>query len=156
MSFVTYRRYTRAVYLRPVYTPGSQTPALSTRSDSTIAIATVNGPVTARFEGYFGILTTFGTRHRKHLTSGPVAAVSVTLGLPGLATFGTALGLISVAFGLEELLVLSAESEAGPTIGALKRLVLKSHRMTSLSDILVRARSPDTQLIWNDMKSLIT
>jgi hypothetical protein len=39
----------------------------------------------------------------------------------------TALGLIGVAPGLEELLFFSAEDELAAAIGTLERLVLKSH-----------------------------
>jgi hypothetical protein len=48
-----------------------------------------------------------------------------------MAAFRTALGFISKAFGLEKILFLSAESEGCPTVGALERLVLKAHWMTS-------------------------
>jgi len=53
------------------------------------------------------------------------------LGFPGFAACGTALGLIGIALGLEELLFLSVEGELGSTIGALELLVLKTHWMTS-------------------------
>jgi len=107
---------------------------LSTRSDFAVAIATVNRPVTARFEGYFGILATLGAYHGKHLAWGSIAAVatvSVLPCFPCLAAFGTALWLISIALRLEKLLVLNAEGECSPTIGALERLVLKTHWITS-------------------------
>jgi len=105
--------------------------ALSAHSDFAVAITAVYRSVTARFKGYFGILATLGACHGEHLTPSSVAAVAVTLCLPCLAAFGTALGLISIASGLEKLLVLNAESESSPTIGALERLVLKTHWMTS-------------------------
>jgi len=107
-----------------------QNQVLITLSDFTVAIATVNRPITTRFKGDFGVLAAFGTRHRKHLASGPVAA-SVTLCFPCLAALRTALWLVNIAFGLEKLLFLNAESEGCPTIGALERLVLKTHWMTS-------------------------
>ncbi len=53
-----------------------KTPALVTLSDFTVAITTVNRPITARFKWYFGVFAALGTCHRKHLTSGPVAAAA--------------------------------------------------------------------------------
>ena len=104
---------------------------LSTWSDFSVAIATVHWPVTARFKRYFGVLAALGACRGKHLASGSVAAVSVTLWLLCLAARGTALWLISIASGLEKLLLLNAESEGSPTIGTLERLVLKTHWMSS-------------------------
>ncbi len=54
-------------------------PALSVQSDFAVAIATVNRFITAGFEGYLGVFAALGACHGKHLASGPVAAVSVTL-----------------------------------------------------------------------------
>ena len=53
--------------------------ALSTQSDFTVAIATVDRPITARFKGYFGILAALGACCGKHLAWGPVATISVAL-----------------------------------------------------------------------------
>ena len=116
--------------------PRSQT-SLSGRSVFSVAITTVNRLITAWFKRYFGIFATIGTCHRKHLASGPVAAgtaviaATAPLRLPCLAARGTAFWLINIAFGLEKLLFLSAESEGSPTIGTLERLVLKTHWITS-------------------------
>ena len=53
--------------------------ALFIESDFAVAIATIHRPITARFKGYFGILAALGTCYGKHLASGSVATVSVTL-----------------------------------------------------------------------------
>jgi len=66
------------------------------------------------------------------------AVISIALQFPCLAARGTALGLISIALGLKELLVFNAENERGATIGALDGLVLKNHWMTSSLQISVR------------------
>ena len=54
-------------------------PALSTRSDCTVAIATIHRFVTTRFKGYFGSLAALSASYGIHLASGAIAAVSVTL-----------------------------------------------------------------------------
>ena len=95
-------------------------PALPVKPDFTVAIATVNRPITARFKGYFGFLAAPGTNRREHLTSRTVVIVSVTIRLPCLTAFGTAFWLISIAPRLVKLLILSAESEGSPAIGALE------------------------------------
>jgi hypothetical protein len=59
------------------------------------------------------------------------ATTSIPLCLPCLSARGAALGLISIALGLKELLFLSGEAEVGPAIGTLDRFVLKTHWMTS-------------------------
>ena len=105
--------------------------ALPASSYFTEAIATVNWPVTTWFKGYFGILATLSTHCRKHLAGGPVATVPVTLRLPGLATRWTALGVVGIASGCKEFLLVSAEGEGSSAVGTLDRLVLKAHWMTS-------------------------
>ena len=104
---------------------------LTARSYFTVTIATVNRPITARLEGYLRVLTTLGAYRREHLAAGTVVATSGALCLPCLAAFGTALGFISKTLGLQEFLFLSAEVEGSPAIGALERLILKTHWMTS-------------------------
>ena len=107
--------------------------ALSGRATFNVAVAAVYWSAFTGFERDFGILATLGAYRGEHLPWGPVAitAISVAIGLPGLAACWTALGLVSKAFGLEEFLFLSAEGEASPTVGTLESLVLKIHRMTS-------------------------
>ncbi len=95
-------------------------PALSVQSDFAVAIATVNRSITAGFERYLGGFAALGTCCGKHLALEPVVAISVTLRLPCLTARGTALGLISIASGLEKLLFFGAEGEGSPTIGTLK------------------------------------
>jgi hypothetical protein len=109
-------------------------PALSTQSDFTVAIATVHRSVTARFKGYLGVFAAVSAYRGKHFASGSIAIIAGTpraLCFPRLAARKTALGLIGVASGLEELLLISAEGEGSLTIGTLDRLVLKLHWMTS-------------------------
>ncbi len=107
--------------------------ALSAQFDFSVALATIHWSTLTGLERYFGFLTALGAYCREHLASGPVAVaiISVTLCFPCFAACGTALGLVSIAFSLEELLFLSAEGEGSPTIGTLERLVLKTHQMTS-------------------------
>ena len=107
--------------------------ALSAQSGLIVALTTVHRSTFAGLERHFGFLPTLGAYCGEHLASGPVAVVtiSVTLCSPCFAACGTALGLISIAFGLEELLFLNVECEGSPTIGTLERFVLKAHWMTS-------------------------
>jgi hypothetical protein len=113
---------------------------LPARFDLTIAIAAVNRPVTARLKGDFGFLTTLSTNYGEHLAR----LTAVALRLACLAALGAALRLVGIASGLEKLLLISAESEDLPTIGTCKRLILKTHWMTSSLFYLVRARSSNT------------
>ncbi len=102
---------------------------LFTQSDLVVAITTIYRSTFAGLERYFSFLTTLGAYSREHLASGPVAVaiISGALCLPCFATCGTALRLIGIASGLEDLLFLSTEGEGSPTIGALERFVLKAH-----------------------------
>jgi hypothetical protein len=106
---------------------------LSILSDFAVALATVDWSAFSRLEGDFGFLTALGAYRREHLTPGPVAVAIITVALcfPGFAAGGTALGLVGIALGLEELLFLGAEGEFSPTVGAGELLVLKTHWMTS-------------------------
>jgi len=108
-------------------------PALSTQSDLIVAIATIYRSTFAGLERHFGVFATLSAYCGEHLPPRPVAVatISVTLCLPCLAAWETALRLVSVALGREEFLFLSAESEGSPTVGALDRFVLKTQRMTS-------------------------
>ncbi len=105
--------------------------ALSAQSDLLVALTTVHRSTFTGLERYFGLFATLGACCGKHLPPGPVAATSVTLCLPCFAARGTALGLVSIAFRLEELLLLSTESECSPTIRALEFFVFKAHWITS-------------------------
>ena len=53
--------------------------ALSTRSDFTVAIATIHRFITARFEGYFAFLAALRAYCGEHLAPGSVTAASGTL-----------------------------------------------------------------------------
>ena len=112
-------------------------PPLSTRSDFSIAIAAIDRPAAGRLKRHLGVVPALGACGGKHLAWGPVAVTttSVPLRLPCLAAWGTALGLISIALGLIELLFLSGEAEVSPTIGTPDRFVLKTHWMTSFLKI---------------------
>jgi hypothetical protein len=112
-------------------------PALSSQSDFTVTIATIDWPAIARLKRHFGVFAALGAYGRKHFAWEPVAitTTSVSLCLPCLAACGTTLGIISVALGGKKLLFLSAESEGSPTIGTLDRFVLKIHWMTSFLKI---------------------
>ena len=108
-------------------------PALSTQSDFTVALATIDRPAVGRLKRHFGVSAALGAYGRKHLAREPIAVttISVPLCLPCLSAWGTALGLISIALGLKELLFPGGEAEVSPTIGTLDRFVLKTHWMTS-------------------------
>ena len=114
-------------------------PALSTQSDFTIALATIDRPAIGRLKRHFGVFAALGAYGRKHLAWETVVVTTIIpLCLPCLAARGTALWLISIALGLKELLVLSGEAEVSPTIGTLDGFVLKTHWMTSFLKILAR------------------
>jgi hypothetical protein len=112
-------------------------PALSTQSDFTVTIATIDWPAVGRRKRHFGVFAALGTCGREHLArkTVSVATISVPLCLSCLSARRTALGLISIALGLKELLVLSGEAEISPTIGTLESLVFKTHWMTSFFSI---------------------
>jgi hypothetical protein len=107
--------------------------ALSSWSDFVVAIATIDRSAVARLKRHFGVFAALGAHGGKHLARQPkaVTAVPVSLCFPCLAAWGTALGLIGIALGLKELLLLSAERKVSPTIGTLDRFFLKTHWMTS-------------------------
>ena len=121
--------------------------ALSVHSDFIVALTAIDRFTFARLEWYFGFFAALGACCREHLASGFVAGaiISVTLCLPCFTAGGTALGLVSVALGLEELLFLSTKGECSSTIGTLERLVRKTHRMTSsLINSWLELRSSNT------------
>jgi hypothetical protein len=106
--------------------------ALCAQSDFSVAIAAIDRPAIGRLKRHFGLFAAVGACGRKHLARPvAVASVSIALRLSYLPAWGTALGLISIALDLIELLFPSGEAEVGPTIGTLDRFVLKTHWMTS-------------------------
>ncbi len=107
--------------------------ALFAQSDLIVALTTIHRSTFTGLERYFGLFATLGAYCGEHLPRGPVsvATITITLGFPGLAACGTALGLVSKAFGLEEFLFLSGKGESSATVGTLERLILETHRMTS-------------------------
>ena len=112
-----------------IHRPGTSQPmyvieaklALSVRPVFAVALTTVYRSTFAGLERYFCFFAALGTYSRKHLASGSIAVAitSVAFCLPGLAACGTALGLVGIAFSLEELLFLGTEGEVGSTVGAL-------------------------------------
>jgi hypothetical protein len=112
-------------------------PALSTQSDFTVAIATIDRPAVGRLKRHLGVSAALGAYGGKHLAREPVAVttIPVPLCLPCLSAWGTALGLIGIALGLKELLFPSGKAEVSSTIGTLDRFVLKTHWMTSFLKI---------------------
>ena len=86
-----------------------------------IAVATINGSVSPRLEGYLRIFAAISTDDGVHLPLGLPAAIATAtatgtgaiaaLGTPCLPTSGTALRLISIALLGMILLVIGAEHE---------------------------------------------
>ena len=113
---------------------------LSASSYFAETIAAIYRSVLGWLERYFSFLAAIGTYCGEHLTRGTVAVVTVSVPLcfPYLTAFGTAFGLVSIAFGLVELLFLSAEGEFTSTIRTYDCFVLESHWMTSSLKYLVR------------------
>jgi len=105
--------------------------ALAVCPDFTEAFAAVYRPAFTGLEGYFGVLTALGADRRVHLACLAAATGTVSLGFSGLSAVRAPLGLIGVAFRLEELLLRSAEGKRSPAIGTLECLILKTQRMTS-------------------------
>ena len=112
-------------------------PTLATQSDFTEVAAVISQPAIGKGKRHFGVFAALGACGRRRLAWEPVAVAttSMLLCLPRLSARGTALGLISIALGLKELLFPSGEAEVSPTIGTLNRLVLKTHWMTSFFNI---------------------
>ena len=84
---------------------------LSGHSDFTVARAAVHRSALAWLKWYLGVLTTLGANCGEHLARSVTAAGPVALGFPRLTARQTPLGLISVALGLEELLLLGCEGK---------------------------------------------
>ena len=117
-------------------------PPLCAQSDFSVAIAAIDRSAVGRLKRHFGVFAAVGACGRKHLAREPIAVttVPIPLCLPCLSAWSTALGFISIAPGLIELLFPSGEAEVGPTVGTLDCFVLKTHWMTSSLKYLVRAR----------------
>ena len=103
---------------------------LSVRPDFAEAFAAVNRASFTRLKRYLGVFTAFGANRWEHLAC-PKTAGTIPLGLPCLPATRTALGLIGIAFRLEEFLLRSAEGKRRTAIGTLECLVLETQRMTS-------------------------
>jgi hypothetical protein len=103
---------------------------LSIPSDLAVAVAAIYRSVATWFEGYFCTLATRGTGHSKHLASSAkigAAAASVSRGSFCLTASGTALGLVEIAPGLEQFLLICAKCKASSTISTCEGLVLVTH-----------------------------
>jgi len=83
-----------APYSRDIHGPGISgpctsvvKPALSTQSDFTVAIATIDRPAIDRLKRHFGVFAALGAYGRKHLAWEPVVVTttSIPLCLPYLA-----------------------------------------------------------------------
>jgi hypothetical protein len=109
------------------------------RFDLVVAITTIDRPALSRLERYLCFFATLSADSREHLAPG--WAVPAPLSSPCLAAGGTALGLVSIPFSGEELLVSDAEHESCATIGTLEHLVHVRHQMTSFLRYLAKVRS---------------
>ena len=78
-------KHTRARDTWPVYVYVK--PALSTHSDFTVAIATIDWPAIGRLKRHLGVFAALGAYGRKHLAREPVAVttISIPLCLPCLS-----------------------------------------------------------------------
>jgi hypothetical protein len=97
---------------------------LAVRPDFAEAFAAIYGPAFTGLEGYFGLFAALGADRRVHLARLAAATGTVPLGFSGLSAVRAPLGLIGVTFGLEELLLRSAEGKRSPAIGTLECLIL--------------------------------
>jgi hypothetical protein len=88
----------------------------------------------------FGALAALSAGRGEHLTRGSVTGALATFYLPCLAALGTALGLVGIALGLKELLVVGTEGECIAAVSTLKGLVLKTHLDDLLSYKSARVR----------------
>jgi hypothetical protein len=117
---------------RPLF-PLRSWPSAYNLPDGTVlakAIAAVDRPVTAGLERDLGACAAGSAGDGEHLARGSVAAARA-LRLPCLAARRAALGLIDVAFGLEEFLFLGAECKRRIALAAGQSLFLKTHWTTS-------------------------
>jgi hypothetical protein len=87
---------------------------LAVRPDFAEALAAVYRTAFTGLEGDFGFFAALGADSGVHLARSATGAVA--LGFPGLPAVRTALGLIGVAFGLEELLLRSSEGKRSSAI----------------------------------------
>jgi hypothetical protein len=94
-------------------------------------MAIINWLITARLKRDFGALAALSAGCGEHLPGGlrNCCYYNVPTSLPDGTRDSASARWYS--FGLEKLLVFSAEGERVTTIGALDRLVLKTHWMTS-------------------------
>ena len=101
-----------------------------------VAISTIYRFISPGLKWNFGFLPTLSafSREQLPLLSWSCSAASVAFCLPCLPAGWTPLGLISITFGLVELLLFCRESESGTTIGTLKGFILKRHWWPPLLD----------------------
>jgi hypothetical protein len=127
------RRY-RKIYFT-FFPPPSFALDLCVLSDGVVAIPAVHGLISPWLERYLGFLATASACHGKHLALWPETKTTATrtLRFPCSTAFRAALGLVSVAFGSEEFLLICGKSEVNTAVSTLDRLVCKTHWMTSCS-----------------------
>ncbi len=97
-----------------------------------VAVATVDGPVATRLEGYLSLLAALRTSNRIHLPAGTsIVAAAVAATVAAVSTGRTAilasLGEIGVAFLCEEFLFLDGKGKLTPAIFAGKGFLLVTH-----------------------------
>jgi len=110
--------------------------------DFRVAFATVHGSILPGLKRYLRVYATFGADRGIHFPSPLIAvAIAVALLLPGRSTFITTLGLIGIAPGREQRLLVCAKSETGAAILALEGLFNVLHGQPPFLDNLVEAWS---------------
>jgi len=94
-----------------------------------IAVAAIYRPAFTGLERYFGVFAALGTHRRIHLPLAPETIATTTLAARSscLTARGTALRVIHIPFGSEELLFFSTECETCATITAIEGSVLIYH-----------------------------
>ena len=107
------------------------------------AVAAVDGPVAARFEGYLGILTALGADDRVHfagsatatataVATATAAAATAASGFLGSATRRAALGFVREPELVVTFLFSGREDEAAAALNAAQILVCEFHMLPAL------------------------
>lgn len=137
-----------------MHAPKVELALLSDWPDFVVALPAIYRSALSGLKRYFGVFATLGTDCGEHLALRLLGVATVSVTSVALAFFsflstgGTAFGLVSIAFGLEEILLCSTEGELSSAIAALEGLVIETHCMTS-SFYLVRVTGhPTLKQIW--------
>jgi hypothetical protein len=105
---------------RPLSCPSVVRLSSVCHSYALVALAAIHRSAHGRLEGNFGVDATGGTYSREHAPGGVEAPIAAsTFLLPCSAAVWTALGIIGIAFGSEELLFGGTKGEGVPTVNAL-------------------------------------